>query len=406
MRTLPRSKHTEHFQTMKKTESKPPWQNVQWTSNAGFFRTPVQTPPVGPWVEEVEESLFALKERIQPFDKTELWDLAKRITNPYERIHTQSSRLYLPPSICLLTPLSRSFFKMIEILQVTQFFERFSKVSKLRSLHLCEGPGGFIEAFLYKANEVHKLVQVSYGITLRSTHQIIPGWRRATPFLQKNPNVKLIYGPTTTGDIYEPENQNYLAELCSTQKMHLVTADGGFDFSDDFHAQEKMIFRLLVCSSIIALQTLATDGDFVLKLFDIQSQVTRDFITLLGSCFKSWTLYKPVTSRPCNSEWYFLGKSALLHRTPILQQFIYYRDKLAEGHTFTKLLDGDNPKEDYLQNLQKERMVRQSIALQEVLTYCETTDREPLRVPLWDAQIQPSRQWCEVFRMPMRTTTI
>lgn len=392
---------------MKKLETtKPPWQNVQWTSNAGFFTnhsTPSSPkPPTGPWVEEVEQSLFALKERIQPFDKTELWDLAKRITNPYERIHTQSSRLALPPSICLITPLSRSFFKMIEILQVMQTFDRMSKISKLRSLHLCEGPGGFIEAFLYKANEVQKHVQVSYGITLRSTHQIIPGWRRATPFLQKNPNVKLIYGPTTTGDIYENENQNYLAELCAQQKMHLVTADGGFDFSDDFHAQEKMIFRLLISSSIIALQSLATDGDFVLKLFDIQSQVTRDFITLLGSCFKSWTLYKPVTSRPCNSEWYFLGKSACLHRSAVLQQFVYYRDKLAEGHTFTKLLD-INPKEEYLQNLQRERMVKQSHALQEVLSYCETTDREPLRAPLWDAQIQPSKQWCEVFRMPMRT---
>ena len=103
-------------------------------------------------MKEVEE----LKESIKPYDKTDMWDLAKRITNPYELVYTTSSRLGLPKSTAYIQPLSRSFFKMIEILQILQFFERH-KQPKLRSLQICEGPGGFIEAFLYLAEQQKRI---------------------------------------------------------------------------------------------------------------------------------------------------------------------------------------------------------------------------------------------------------
>ena len=386
---------------MDKTSAKPPWLRITWTSNTGAYNGGITRSEVSEWKEDVNDELFALKERIKPFDRTELWDLAKRITNTYERIHTISSRLTLPPSICIITPLSRSFFKMIEILNVIRFFDTKPRVVKFRSLHLCEGPGGFIEALYHKAEESKKQIQSAYGMTLKSNHQMIPGWRRATPFLQKNPSIKLIYGPTNTGDIYDPVNQEYLKNLCKSQPVYLVTADGGFDFSDDFHAQERMIFRLLICSSIIALQTLANDGDFVLKIFDIQSKVTRDFLTLIGSCFKEWTIYKPVTSRPCNSEWYFLGLGASFNRTRVIEYLIYIRDCLAKEQIFEKLLD-TNEREDFLQSLQKERVERQSLALQNVLKYCDEPRTIEKNNELWKAQIEPSKNWCSTFRIPYK----
>ena len=52
---------------------------------------------------------------------------------------------------------------------------------------------------------------------------------------------------------------------------------------NDFQAQEKNILRLLVCSAIILLQSVAIDGDVVLKFFDMNSQVTRDVVCLLAS---------------------------------------------------------------------------------------------------------------------------
>jgi 23S rRNA U2552 (ribose-2'-O)-methylase RlmE/FtsJ len=253
---------------MEKAFEKPPWLKILWTSNTGIFNKGIIRENTGTWKEDMNDDLFALKERIKPFDRTELWDLAKRITNIYERIHSISSRLTLPPSICIITPLSRSFFKMIEILHVMRFFETKAKVIKLRSLHLCEGPGGFIEALYYKAEELKKTIQCAFGMTLKSNHQMIPGWRKATPFLQKNSSVKLIYGPNNTGDIYDPVNQEYLKDLCKTQPVYLVTADGGFDFSMDYDAQEQTIFPLLLASVRVGFDVLKEGGLMIVKFFD------------------------------------------------------------------------------------------------------------------------------------------
>ncbi len=382
---------------------KPPWMRFQWYATPPrLFSTADECaacPIEGEWKEIEHAEIVACKESIQPFDRTELWDLAKRITNPYELISTHSNRLTLPKSTSCIFPLSRSFFKMIEMLTCMSFFDRH-KQPKLKSLHICEGPGGFIEAFHYMATDKKRIIQSSHAMTLKSTHIVIPGWRRATQFLQKHPQIQLLYGPTKTGNIYEPCNQDECVQAVGAGGAHLVTSDGGFDFSDDFHAQEKTILRLLVCSSLILLRAVAVEGDFVLKLFDCNSQATRDLIALLASCFQQWSLYKPVTSRPCNSEWYFIGKSALRNRHHAIQILTRVRDGLANDPptSYEKLLV-QNPLNEFLLHLQEERCVQQMKALKEVLTFCNEKDSID-HTALWEKQRQPSILWCNHFRIP------
>lgn len=386
------------------TVEKPPWKRIQWypapPKTTTFFQGPIE----GEWEEDVNHDLEHLKESIQPYDKTELWDLAKRITNPYELINTHSSRLQLAPSTCILNPLSRSFFKMTEILHILQFFERHPQ-QKLRSMHVCEGPGGFIEAFYEMASQRNRTINASYAMTLRSTHTMIPGWRRASQFLQKHTSVHLLYGPRRTGDIYEIDNQQACVDAVGAQGVQLATADGGFDFSDDFHAQERNILRLLVCSSLILLQTVAIDGDIVLKLFDCNSPVTRDFVTILASCFKHWTLYKPVTSRPCNSEWYFLGRAALRDKTGAIRLLEAVRDGLAATPpvVYTRLIAGDvAPIDEQIHTMQKTREQLQMTALKEVLTFCKKKDTmdAAMLTFMWDIHRDKTIHWCNDFRMP------
>jgi 23S rRNA U2552 (ribose-2'-O)-methylase RlmE/FtsJ len=385
---------------MDRTTQKPPWLQIVW--HASPPRTVAQEgdePVVGEWKEILNEEIESLKSQIQPYDKTELWDLAKRITNPFELINTFSNRLKLPVSTCCLHPLSRSFFKMIEILHHLQFFDRH-KQPKLKTLHICEGPGGFIEAFYHNAEYKGRKIQSSHAMTLRSTHNMIPGWRRASQFLQKNTTVQLLYGPKKTGDIYDPENQQACLEAVGPTGAHFVTADGGFDFSEDFINQEKNILRLLVSSAIILLECVAHEGDIVLKVFDCNSRATRDFLYLLASCFQSWSLYKPVTSRPCNSEWYFLGKSAHRDRRSAIQLLKQVRDGLAlePPVQYTQLVE-NNPLDGLLQELQTQRCVKQKNALQEVLSFC----KEHINISyekLWQSQRQQTIQWCYAFRMP------
>jgi len=374
---------------------KPPWKLFQWFPQhklADLSGSPIQ----GEWIEEQNLEAEHLKESIQPFDKSELWDLAKRITNPYERISTHSTRLALPKSISCIYPLSRSYFKMIELLTHLDFFERH-KEHRLKSLHICEGPGGFIEALYSMAEDKRRTIHSSHAMTLRSTHTMIPGWRRATVFLQKHPSVNLIYGPTKTGNIYEPCNQDECAKVVG-QGAHLVTADGGFDFSEDFHAQEKTILRLIVSSAIILLRCVAIEGDIVFKVFDCNSPMTRDIIALLASCFHQWSLYKPMTSRPCNSEWYFLGKSAIRNRSAVINLLIQIRDGLAEEVSYERILP-TNTMEEFLRNLQKIRCEKQMEALKQVLSFCNTNTIVS-HEDLWNSQRGPCIEWCNDFRVP------
>jgi hypothetical protein len=188
--------------------------------------------------------------------------------------------------------------------------------------------------------------------------------------------------------------------VAGSHGVHLVTSDGGFDFSEDFQNQEKTILRLLVSSAIILLRCVAAEGDIVLKVFDCNSRVTRDVLYLLASCFKSWSLYKPVTSRPCNSEWYFLGKSAFLTKTHVLQVLSTLRDALSKTPmpTYTYLLE-KNPIDGLLQQLQEERCKKQMQALKEVLAFCKNTEEVPYST-LWERQRERTIRWCYQFRMP------
>jgi len=67
------------------------------------------------------------------------WDDIKKITNPYEYIHTN-----MPHTKCAISkikPISRSFFKMIELCNIFRIFSSFSDIP-IQSFHLAEGQEG------------------------------------------------------------------------------------------------------------------------------------------------------------------------------------------------------------------------------------------------------------------------
>lgn len=234
------------------------------------------------------------------------WEYFKKVINPYELVYTQKKYSKFPESLCMFHPLSRSYFKMVEMLDLINFFGEVKNES-LRTAHVCEGPGGFIEALYDNAINNKKSIHSSYAMTLRSKQVNIPGWKRATHFLQKNRNIQIMYGEDDTGDILKPENQQYFIDSVKV-KVNIFTGDGGFDFSCDYSKQEEMIFPLLIASVRIGFEVLKNGGVFILKIFDFYKKSTTDLIYFMSSYFKEWTLYKPATSRPCNPEHYFIGK--------------------------------------------------------------------------------------------------
>ena len=82
------------------------------------------------------------KEKID--DVYKKWDQMKVYTNPYEFIHTNIPNNNI--SISKYKPISRAFYKVLEIYNMFHLLEYSNPI---KTFHLAEGPGGFIEATLF-----------------------------------------------------------------------------------------------------------------------------------------------------------------------------------------------------------------------------------------------------------------
>jgi len=242
--------------------------------------------------------IYGIKEKITAKEKQ--WDAFKKYTNPYEYIHT-----IVPmkkKAVSKYKPLSRSFFKMVEIIQTFRLQYR----EPIQTFHLAEGPGGFIEAIAYLRNcDKDRYV----GMTLQDNEKndsTIPAWKKSDAFLKANPNVSLENGVDKTGNLLSVENFEYVVSKYMSRKMDLVTADGGFDFSVDFNQQEQMVGKLLYAQMAFALCLCKKGGTFVLKIFDCFMQHTVDILYILSAFFEKVYIMKPNTSRYANSEKYIV----------------------------------------------------------------------------------------------------
>jgi len=290
----------------KAQQAKPPWLLPQWQRRQKIPQ-PFPQLKFGAWQESSPKELQTAKGRISALEETNRWELLKKMVNPYEMVYTHEDP-HFHPSISVIKPLSRSYFKLIEMLHVLEFFEKLPKQTpKIRTAHVAEGPGGFIQAVTELVERNKKILQQATAMTLKPVDQRVPGWRRASAFLHHHREVRLHYGADGSGDVYRQENQDSFVKA-TAPGVNLFTADGGFDFSINYDIQEQRAYNLLVCSATTGLRCLMTDGSFVLKLFDVFSQPSIILIGLIANCFSEWTLYKPALSRPCNSERYFLGR--------------------------------------------------------------------------------------------------
>ena len=228
------------------------------------------------------------------------WDKYKKYTNTYEYIHTPIPNT--KASVCNYKPLSRSFYKMIEICKSFAILEELPSVCK--TFHLAEGPGGFIEALAMLRSQ---LKDTYYGMTLIDDDCNVPGWRKSKSFLLHNPNVTIEKGSDDRGDLMNPENLKY-CYMKYNSSMHLITADGGFDFSMDFNKQENISSNLILAQIAFAIAMQKQGGTFIIKFFDTFTKLSLDMLFLLSNLYESVYFIKPNTSRIANSEKYVVCK--------------------------------------------------------------------------------------------------
>ncbi len=280
--------------------------------------------------------LNVYKNKINKYEDNKCWDNYKKLSNDYELIHVSNFKNKINSSIAYYIPLSRSYFKLWEIISDNNLLDYNYNI---KTAHIAEGPGGFVEAVVNYRKKKNFINDNQYAITLKAIEKEIPGWKKSEKFLKNNPTVKISYGLDGTGNIYNIENILYFVNYVGKNSCELITADGGFDFSIDFNKQEQLSYQLIFCQIIIALSIQKKKGNFVCKIFDSYNSLTIKLLWLLNIAYESIIITKPLTSRPANSEKYIIAKNFIGIDEHYLNKLYIVVDKLFKKSDSNNIID-------------------------------------------------------------------
>jgi 23S rRNA U2552 (ribose-2'-O)-methylase RlmE/FtsJ len=308
----------------------------------------------------------------------------------YELIFTSC---YKYPSISSYIPVSRAYFKHWEVLHDFEKEFTFLRTSSVKAAFLAEGPGGFIEAFVNKrkANGQDSI----FGVTLISKNKTVPNWKLPRQFLETN-NIKLLYGSDKTGSLYSKANiDSYILEI-GKNECDYVTADGGFDFSNNYNNQENMSLKLIISEIYTSMSIQKLNGSFVLKVFDINLSTSKTLLNIIHQSYKTISFVKPSTSRTANSEKYlvcvdFLGISN--ENLQLLENAIIFNDTTILNKPINSVFC------DHVSLYNIMFMTSQIININNALFMGQ-------KVNMMKQQLEHAIKWCHKYNIPIRKTSI
>tara|TARA_Y100000816_G_scaffold159113_1_gene113735 strand:- start:6295 stop:7482 length:1188 start_codon:yes stop_codon:yes gene_type:complete len=337
-----------------------------------------------------------VKQMKQEIDKYQTeWDNLKKYVNPYEYIHTQIPDC--KSSVSKIKPISRSYYKLIEICDHLNVLNDSSY--PISSFHLAEGPGGFIEAII----SLRKNPKDSYyGMTLIGDDANIPGWNKNSQ-LKRQSNVNLIKGCTNDGDLLKKENLQYCFEHYKSS-MDIITGDGGFDFSMDFNKQELVSAKLILAQIFYAIILQKAGGTFIIKFFDIFYKSTCDMIFLLSCFYDKIYIIKPNTSRFANSEKYIVCKffKYNINKHELLPVFKKIINDIQDTNYITNILNFKLPSifTSKIEEINSVLGQQQIECIINTLQLIENQNNSEKLEQLKQNNIQKCINWCIKYRIP------
>ena len=322
------------------------------------------------------------------------WDIYKKYTNSHEYIHTIIP--HSKSSVCKLKPLSRSFYKLTELYHLLNILEDVDE--PIKTFHLAEGPGGFIESIqLLRSNNK----DLYYGMTLIDDDENIPGWKKSKHFLSKHNNIIIEKGADETGNLYNIDNL-----WCCFNKyknsIDLITGDGGFGFSLDFNKQEVNSSNLIFCQMCYAIGLQKQGGTFILKIFDVFTQATIDILYILSMLYGKVYICKPHTSRSANSEKYIVCKNFLLDdSTDIFKHLSGLFPAINDNISIQRFLDIEIPYL-YVNKIEDINAIIGQQQIENILStlYLLDNNKPDKLESIKKNNIQKCIQWCIKYKVP------
>ena len=191
------------------------------------------------------------------------------------RFLTEPTILKESNSVC-----SKAYYKLKEIIETCVL------PTPETSLHICEAPGGFVQATTDSFKNLKKWYASSYSNGIEFKNKLL------------DMNIGEIFLPEKNGNILEKSVRESF-----TMKVDLVTADGSFLQENHFSIEETN-YELFAAQVDVALRCLNKNGTFVCKFFEGMETKTQVLIAILTNCFENVSIIKPKSSKETNSERY------------------------------------------------------------------------------------------------------
>jgi 23S rRNA U2552 (ribose-2'-O)-methylase RlmE/FtsJ len=342
--------------------------------------------------ETLREYTHNIKLEINPI--IDQWDKNKKYLNPYEFINTNYDMS--TPIVCSYKPISRAFFKMIEMLHNYNF--NFNK--NIITFHLAEGPGGFIEALKYMRNNENDKY---YGMTLMEGNRDVPKWDKSAIFLNKNPNIIIEKGFDKTGNLYSIENLEYIYKNYK-HSIDFITGDGGFDFSIDFNKQEENSLNLIISEVFYAMILQKKGGSFILKMFDTFSSLSIEILYLLCYLYENVYITKPLPSRPANSERYIVCNNfKMVHNLNSLIENIFNKFYLIKTNNVVSIMN--TPISNcFIEKIKEVNAIfgqSQIENIMNIINYIKDTSRNEKQELYKKSYLNKCIKWCKKYNLPI-----
>jgi 23S rRNA U2552 (ribose-2'-O)-methylase RlmE/FtsJ len=167
-----------------------------------------------------------------------------------------------------------------------------------RSLHVCEAPGGFVQATAVHA----AAADWTWTAISLPPREGVPAFRAEVLPMDR--------GRVVLADVYAASTLAAVEEGA----YDLATADGATDM--DHERLEDQHLPLLLAQTRVCLRGLAPGGAFVLKFFEGLTPATTAHVAWLTTLFDEVCLIKPSASRPTNSERYVVCRGRTAEAAP------------------------------------------------------------------------------------------
>ena len=234
---------------------------------------------------------------------------ARTRANPYETIR---GAMFMNRAAMKMAEIDASFEFMFTDPKSPEGKPILGNTDILYFADICAGPGGFSEYVLWRKKWRSK----GFGFTLRAEGM---NDFKIEDFISGTPETFDCHygekGYNGDGDIFKEINltefQKYVMANSDNKGVHFVMADGGFSVEGQENIQEILSKQLYLCQFTCALSILRVGGHFLCKVFDLFTPFSVGLVYLLYLAFDQICIFKPVTSRPANSERYVVCKGKI-----------------------------------------------------------------------------------------------